>query len=436
MLEQREKFMNGSKEKKINPKIAGKVFDDICKFAEYAFNKSHSTGYALVAYQTAFLKAHYPEEFMAATLTSEMDDLDRIMVLVDECKRMGIKLLPPDVNESNAEFTVVAKGVRFGLRAVKNVGQGAIDSIVAARQQYGRFRNIYDFCEQVDLGAVNKRVVESLILAGALDSLEGKRWQHMAVLDAAMDQAQTVQSDRRKGQTSLFDQPDGKKDQAARKVQLPEAAEWPLSEMLKHEKELLGFYVSGHPLERYEEDLKAFATHSMADISNVDDGRDVRVGGIVLIVNEKLDRNGKPYAFFSMEDFSGSGEALIFSEPYEKYREHIVKDGLVFLYGKASTKEKGNGKVIVNEVVPLPQVRRKMAKYLLIGISTPGLETPLLENVKTMLGQHPGKCPVLLEVNSPNHQKVRLRSQFAVSLTDRLITELKELVGKESVKIG
>jgi DNA polymerase-3 subunit alpha len=288
----------------------------------------------------------------------------------------------------------------------------------------------------VDLATVNKRVVESLVLAGAMDSLEGKRWQQMAALDAAMERAQMVQNDRKKGQTSLFDSPDAKKEQAVRRAQLPDVPEWPLSEVLKHEKELLGFYVSGHPLKKYEEDLQAFTTNAMAELSDVDDARDVRVGGIVLVVNEKLDRKGKPYAFLTVEDFSGSGEALVFSDAYEKYREHLVKDSLVFLTGKASTKEKGNGKVIVNEVVPLPQVRRKMARFLVVTIATTGLETPLLENIKLTLALHPGKCQVLLDVVSPNHQKVRLRTQAMISITDKLLDELKKLAGNENVKIG
>ncbi|MCK4417933.1 MAG: DNA polymerase III subunit alpha, partial [Candidatus Latescibacteria bacterium] len=330
MEEQRGPFIEGCRKKKINEETAEKIFAAMAQFAGYGFNKAHSSGYALIAYQTAYLKAHFPQEFMAANLTSEMGNSDRVGVLLDECRRMGIQVLPPDVNESQAGFTVVPEGIRFGLGAIKNVGIAVIKAIVKAREKEGKFKNIFDFCERVDQRYLNKRTIESLIMAGATDSLAGHRAQLITVLEQALEGAQTIQADRQRGQTSLFE------NLSVQEKELPDIPPWSESQMLADEKKMLGFYVSGHPLEKYQQDLQAFATHRIGELSELEDGTAVVVGGIITKLKKTTDRKGKPMAFATLEDFSGATEVLVFSDSYEKFRSLVVTDQLVMAEGRVS----------------------------------------------------------------------------------------------------
>ncbi len=253
MHSQKQEFIKGAKKNNISEETAEEIFDLMDKFAGYGFNKSHSTGYGLIAYQTAYLKAHYPAEFMASTISSEMDRIDRVVTLIEECRRMGIEVYPPDVNKSMEKFVARGKGISFGLGAIKNVGKSAIESIISARKEVGSFKTIFDFLENVDLRAVNKKVMESLIQSGATDSLEGTRAQKMAVFDKAYSYAQRKQSEKEKGQTNIFDS-DGEKAGIRKKdlFKLPEVKEWSRFEYLAREKEYLGFYLSGHPLLRFD----------------------------------------------------------------------------------------------------------------------------------------------------------------------------------------
>ena len=255
MQEQRNAFVEGAAKKAISSQTANSIFDLMDRFAGYGFNKSHATCYSIVAYQTAFLKAHYPDAFMAANLTSEMSNSDRIVILIDECRRMGISVLPPDVNTGMADFIVCDEGIRFGLGAIKNVGRGAIESIIQTREEKGSFRSVFEFCERVNMRQVNKKVLESLIQVGAMDSLEGTRAQKMAVLANAMQIATSTQQRLERGQTTIFGE-----DESAGSLypDLPEVEAWTQAEKLRREKELAGFYISGHPLAKYKEEVEAF----------------------------------------------------------------------------------------------------------------------------------------------------------------------------------
>ncbi|MFQ6093738.1 MAG: DNA polymerase III subunit alpha, partial [bacterium] len=433
MAEQREEFVAGATKRGIKKSVANKTFDLMAHFAGYGFNKSHSAAYAHIAYQTAYLKAHYPLEFMAATMSSEMDNTDRIVVLMEECRRMSIEVLPPDVNESYARFRVTNTGLRFGLGAIKNVGLGAIDSLVKARGEGGAFTSLYDFCQRVDLRLVNKRVIESLIQAGAMDSLKGHRPQLMAVVEQAIEAAQAYQNDRLRGQTSFFEVADGF---ATTFQSLPEVPEWPASETLAKEKEVLGFYLSGHPLAKYEEEIKSFSTHSVSSLKAAKDGEGVTLGGSFLNVKQITDRKGKPMAFATLEDFTGTMEILIFSDLYEKQRPVAAKGSMVLVRGRVTVQEE-EVKIIAKEITPLSEVRREVPTTVHIALSTVGLEDETVDRLAQTLEDNPGRCAVCLHLDTLHGGKVTVRSKrFRVTPTSEAIDQMRSLVGEKGVWLG
>ncbi|MDZ7262174.1 MAG: DNA polymerase III subunit alpha, partial [candidate division KSB1 bacterium] len=415
MKEQRELFIKGASERGIPEATANEIFDLMDKFAGYGFNKSHAAGYSLVAYQTAYLKAHYPAEFMAANLTSEMGNTNRIVILIEECRRLGLKVLPPDVNESYADFVVTeleppdsggigepgsgGKGIRFGLGAIKNVGKGAIKSIVKARQKHGKFSNIYEFCSNVDLRLVNKKVLESLIQAGAMDSLGGHRAQLLQALDMAVSFTQNSQAYRAMGQTSIFDFEDS--EVRIDYPPLPLVPPWSPSETLTREKALLGFYVSGHPLKKYEEEVRTFSTTSLDSLDANKDGSLIRVGVIVSEVKSIFDRNNRPMAFITLEDFSGMAEALVFSDTYAKYKDFIQKDAMVMIIGRTSTREEEETKILCEEVVPLSEAWELFTHSLCLSLTTDGVQESTLNQVQNILKENKGQCPVYVNVKTP-----------------------------------
>ncbi len=434
MIGQRQEFVEGAQKRGIPAEVAEAVFDLMARFAEYGFNKSHATAYSIVAYQTAYLKAHFPAEFMAATLTSEMADSKRIVTLIDECRRMGLRVLPPDVNESFATFTVTDEGIRFGLGAVKNVGLGAIESIVRAREKHGRFRTIFELCERVDLRHVNKKVLESLIQAGALDSLEGHRAQLMAAVDLALQFGQRAQASRMAGQTDLF----AMDEEMASEMypELPEVPEWSHGEVLAREKQLLGFYVSGHPLERFEQEARAFSTTTLDRLSELPDGAPVRVAGVVTAVKVRMTDSQKAYAFMSLEDFSGTAEVLVFSEPLERHRELVREEAMVLVRGKVSHREEQDAKIIADEIVPLELARERFTKRLRIAFDVLGADEKLVEDVCQVLAGSRGQCSVVLELRNTGDGEYVLRSlRFKVQPTYELVQSLRSLLGEENVQL-
>ena len=436
MAEQRQEFLTGAATNKIQKSKANKIFDLMAHFAGYGFNKSHSAAYAHIAYQTAYLKAHYPLEFMAATMSSEMDNTDRIVVLIEECRRMSIEIVPPDVNESYARFRVVDDGLRFALGAIKNVGLGAIESIVTSRQKKGPFTSLYDFCQRVDLRLVNKRVIESLIQAGAMDSLQGHRAQLMAVVEQAIEAAQTYQNDRLRGQTSFFDESDSEGGFAATFQSLPDVPEWPVNEGLAKEKEVLGFYVSGHPLARFEEEIQSFATHSVTSLEGVRDKQEVTVGGALIAVKQITDRKGNPMAFATLEDFTGTIEILVFSELYEKRRTVVANGSMVLIRGNVSVKE-DEVKVIAQAITPLSEVRLEIPTTVHITLSTAGLEDDTIHSLAGILERSPGQCDVCLHVDTLHSGRITLRSKkYRVAPTPEAIDHLRSLIGEGGVWLG
>jgi DNA polymerase-3 subunit alpha len=452
MVQQRDEFKKGAKAKGIKEEVSDKIFDLMATFGRYGFNKAHSAGYAYIAYQTAYLKAHYPLQFMAATMSSEIGNTNRIVTLIEECKRMGVEVSPPDVNESGGSFKVAENKIRFGLEAVKNVGHGAIEAIVKARDTVRKFTSLFQFCEEVDLSALNKRVIESLIQAGAFDSFSKHRAQLMASLDMAMNYGQAIQEDKKRGQTSLFDMQakssagggsafGGKTSPAPKMFEVPE---WPISEILSKEKEVLGFYVSGHPLTKYEEELKTFVTKTTESLEEAKDGEEVYIGGVITHVKTNIDRKKKQMAFVTLEDFVGSVEVVVFSDCYEENRRIIRTDSMVLVKGRASTKEGEKAKVVASEVTSLSKVYQKMNATLHILLLTSGASEDILGELKKILSSHAGKSPVILHVRTdqaggepvePKELKMRLKN-ISVEISKELLEKLKCLCGEKNVYLN
>jgi DNA polymerase-3 subunit alpha len=433
---QREDFVKGCVAHGVAEKTAGAVFDQMAHFAGYGFNKAHSASYAILAVRTGYLKAHYPTEFMAATLTSEMDNSDRVVVLINECRRMGIRVLPPDVNEGHVDFRATPRGdIQYGLAAIKNVGRAAIEAMIQARREHGPFEDIFDLASRVDLRTVNRRVLESLVAAGALDSLRGHRAQQMKAVPAALDLGQRIQRERDSGQTSLLSVLDEHESIDLRPRRLPEAEPWSDGLALAREKEVLGLYVTGHPLARYERELQLFATSSIGDLPELVDGEPVRLGGILAHVKTTNDRKGERMAFVTLEDFTGRAELLVFSSAYAKRHEHIRRDLAVIVEGKVSTREDEEPKVVVSDVVPLTAAYQRFVERLVVSLSAPGLEQAMIEEIRAILLDHPGRCPVDLEVHAADEVVTVGAGDVRVEPTRELIERLEAAVGRANVRL-
>jgi len=437
LQQQRELFVNGCIKNDVHKNVAEKIFNLIEYFSGYGFNKSHSAAYALISYRTAYLKTHYPVEFMAALLTGERENTDKVAMYIEEASRMGIKVLPPDVNESFAHFTVIKGDIRFGLAAVKNVGEGAIQSIVDVRKKYGHFKSIYDFCEHVDLRLVNRKVIESLIKCGAMDSFNLHRSQMMAMLDHSLEVAGVLQKDRLNGQFSLFDNFEADNGFKDHFQQVPDIKEWPESQLLAFEKSLLGFYVSSHPLAKYEKSLKLYATATTATLSQRNDGEPVSIGGIITKAKFTFTRKtSEKMAIMRLEDLNGTVEALVFPRSFKDAESNIREDALVFVKGRVSLREDAP-KIIAEEVLPLEDARLKYTRALSIELITTGLEEATLTGLRELFQRHKGSTPVRIHLKMPEGKTVQIAAgnKVTVAPTDELITEIEDLVGEGCVNV-
>lgn len=433
IMEQHKKaFIDGASKNKIDRRIAEKIFNLIEHFAGYGFNKSHSAAYAMISCRTAYLKANYPVEFMTALLTSEKDNTDKIVEYIDEAELMGLKILPPDVNESFANFTMVGKdSIRFGLGAVKNVGQTAIDSIIETRKTKGSFKTLYEFCERTDSRLVNKKVMESLIKCGAYDSLGFKRSQMFAMLQRAMDMANTIQKERSMGQMLLFS------DQAeVVNNEVPNIKEWPEGQLLHFEKEILGFYITGHPLARYEKLLQEYSTADSSKLKELGDGAKIRFGGIInKVKNTVTKRTGDKMAIMMMEDLEGVVEVLVFPSSYKNVSKYVQPNLAVFVEGRLNLRE-DRPKIIVEDIVPIDEARPRFTKKLTVNIVSIGLENNILEDVKKIFQRHKGNIPVYLSVSTKKNgsYNIVVDKDLFVSPTNDLLAELEELIGRDHIK--
>ncbi len=434
MVKQREVFVKGAQERGVSKGAADKIYDMMQKFAGYGFNKSHAACYSLVAYQTGYLKAHYPAKFMAAAISSEMNSTDRVIVLLEECRRMGLSVDPPDVNDSYADFVVRDNNIQFGLAAIKNVGRGAIEAIVHARGEEGTFATIFELCNRVDLHAVNKKVLESLVEAGAMDSLQGNRAQLYASIETAVEYAQRNQAQRANGQTSMFDLDE---EVQLSEPELPELSDWDQSTKLNKEKALLGFYLTGHPLERYREEVNTFSTLAVEMAGDVRDGTQARLCGILTETKIHYDRRGRPMVFIKIEDFTGQMEGLVFNDAYETYRDRLEVDAMVMLVGKLNTGPNEDPKIIVDEIIPLEDTRERFTKSLCLALEVKGTDDHLLAEVKTLMESHSGSVPVFIKLKTGDNGDYIVRSRsVTVTPSMDLVSRLRDKLGQSNVWVG
>ncbi|MBI3322730.1 MAG: DNA polymerase III subunit alpha [Candidatus Omnitrophica bacterium] len=448
MAQVREKFINGCLRNGVSRAVAQKIFDKIEYFAGYAFNRSHSAAYALIAYRTAYLKANHPVEFMTALLTSERDDTEKIAQYVEESRRMGIPIRPPDVNASFARFTVEPlvlssskdergprAGIRYGLLGVKNIGEKAIESIVEQRGQGGPFVSLVDFCGRVDTRGVNRKVIESLIKCGAFDSLKLRRSQLFAALDSAMDQAGRRQKEKGGSQLSFFDVFGGS---AASPKDLPaqDLAEWPQEQLLGFEKQLLGFYLTGHPLDAYRSLMSMVATATTGRLTELKDGQDVTLGGVVARMKVTTTKKGNErMAILSLEDLEGGVEVVCFPKAFAQMEQSLKPDAILVIRGKVSLREE-KPKLFADDAVPLEEIWERRARGIQIRLSAE-TERGTLESLRRALGTSPGAVPVELRVGNGHSGGARILVGPTLNVTPSLglLQQLVDLVGAEQISI-
>ena len=425
MEAKRQEFIEGCRHRKITPAKAEKIFATMEKFAGYGFNASHSTAYALLAYQCAYLKAHYPAELMAATLSSETSDSARIVTLIEECRRMGLTLLPPDVNRSRWAFSIEDGAIRYGLGAVRNVGQGVVESLVAAREAGGPFTDLLDLTRRLDAPSMNKRVLESLVAAGACDALGGERGALFAAAGTTLDRAGSLRRERASGQSSLFGEEGGAI--AVVSPALPAVTAWTARERSTREKEALGFYFSEHPLEHLRERIESLATHRIADALLLEDRSEVRIAGLVGEVKSIMTRTGRPMAIVTLEDLSARVECTVFPDIFESARALLSPETVVIAAGRVEVREDRGVKLLLSEVRGLEEARRTWRRSLHVEIRAEEITVEGLERIDEVLRSHPGEAEVYLHIVRPDHSRMAMRSRrFTVAEDDRVIAGLKE----------
>jgi len=438
MAQQRERFVEGAAKRKYPPKKIEKIFDLMAQFAGYGFNKSHSAAYALLAYQTAYLKTHYPVEFMAALLTSVTGSTDDVVKYINECREMGIAVEAPDMNVSDANFTPHGEAIRFGLAAVKNVGGNAIESIVAARKKLGRFKSIFEFCENVDLRLLNKRVMESLVKSGAMDSL-GRRAQLMAVLDKAMEQAQKAQRDAESGQHGLFgifqeEHADAHNDK------LPNVPDWDEHTRLAAEKEILGFFISGHPLEKYKDklqDLKALRIDEIATMKqSTNKDETIATAGIITNVRVQKSKRGEFYAQATLEDMTGSMDMIVFPEAYKRIGEKVKLEVPVLVKAGVRIEEGANPKLTAAEIMPLDDAKVTLPRAIRIRVPLETAAEATIDGLHTLFIERKGEAKVLFDVERQGDFMVVMEAEGYNVIPDRnFISQVEQLCGRGSVRV-
>jgi DNA polymerase-3 subunit alpha len=437
MAAQRERFVHGAAQKKFPPKKIEKIFDLMAQFAGYGFNKSHSAAYALLAYHTAYLKTHYPVAFMAALLTSVTGSTDDVVKYINECREMGIAVEAPDINVSDANFTPHGESIRFGLAAVKNVGGNAIESIVAARKKLGRFKSIFEFCENVDLRLLNKRVVESLVKSGAMDSM-GRRAQLMAVLDKAFDQAQKAQRDAESGQHGLFGV--FAQEEVASNDNLPNVPDWDEHTRLSAEKEILGFFISGHPLDKYKDklqDLHALTTEEIGAMKN-STGKDETIATAGMINNLRVlkSKRGDFYAQATLEDMSGTIEMIVFPEAYKRIGDKVKLEVPVLVRAGVRIEEGANPKITAAEIMPLEDAKVPLPRAIRIRIPIDTSGDTTVDDLHALFVERKGEARVLFDVERQGDFMVVMEADGYNVLPDRnFIARVEQLCGRGSVRV-
>ena len=431
MEEQRKIFVQGCRKNEISEPTANKIFDLIDYFSGYGFNKSHSAAYALISYRTAYLKANFPIEFMTALLTSERDNTDKIVEYVSEASRMKINILPPDINESFVNFTIEnADSVRFGLLAVKNVGRGAIESVVESRRKYGKFKSLDDLCQRVDLRLANKKVLESLMKCGACDSFGLNRSQMVAVLANVLESSSKLQREKNKGQLNFFDE----KSSFIKAPVIPCIKEWPEQQLLAFEKEILGFYVSGNPLSRFAKQLKLINCSSTASLRKLHDGNDVKVAGLIAKIKHTVTRaKSEKMAILKLEDLDGFVEVLVFPKTFSQVSNSLGEGRVVMIKGKLSLKEE-TPKIIANDACSIEDVYSLVSA---VNVDLSGVKDNLLSSLKERLALYPGTKPVYLKLDSASHSKIQIvvGKELYVQPQEALVSDIESLIGENRLSM-
>lgn len=437
MLAEKEIFIEGCGKNGIPAGAAENIFNQMVSFAEYAFNKSHAAAYAVVGYQTGYLKVHYPVEFMAALMSSVMGDAHQISNYIRNCGEMGIEVLPPDVNASEKKFVAGDGKIRFGLLGVKNVGEGAIEAIIEARETKGEPKDLHTFINNLDIRQVNKKAVESLIKAGALDSLEGNRAQHLAVYEKLIESAQSGLKKNIEGQISLFQSHAEEMDNPSCTICLPQITEFPKETLISMEKEMLGVYLTDHPLNAYKERIENLVTATSALLADeeqqeIKDGDKVVVAGIISGKRNLITKNNKQMAFVQIEDFYGETEVIVFPNVFERYGQILEEDAIISVRGTVNFKEDEAPKVLADVITDVKKILPD-EEPIKVKIPDEFPEGETLEKIRELLMANRGKNPVIIYLHGG--KAVKTTEELWTEKSDDLLSGLQELLGAENVKV-
>jgi DNA polymerase-3 subunit alpha len=438
MDEEKVKFMAGALKNSHPEDKAEYIFDLMAKFAGYGFNKSHSAAYALIAYQTAYLKAHYAPQFMAALLSCDMTNTDKVVLYISECKEHGIEVLPPDINESVKDFSVINDRIRFGLAAVKNVGGSALDSIIEERKKKGKYQSLSDFCNRVDSRRVNSRVIESLIKSGSFDSLGFKRSQYFEILDKAMEQAKAVQRDLQSGQMSLFSvAQETKQKTAVTNISMPDIDEWDDRKKLAFEKETVGFYITGHPLDNAVREITSITDSTIHNLKNWGNEQPVRVGGLIRTCKKLKSKRGDPMAFLTLEDIVDTVEVIVFPDTYARCEDILSSTDPLIIQGVVQQDERGP-KIIADSIDTLQEARERYTESAKIQLESNKLSRRQLEKVKKVLYQYHGSCSVLLTLHFQGKGEVDIEviRDLTIRPCRQLTDEVEEILNYKALSFS
>jgi DNA polymerase-3 subunit alpha len=435
MAKFKEQFVKGAAKNGVKEETGTQVFDLMAYFAGYGFNKSHSAAYGIISYQTAYLKAKYPVEYMTASMSVAMGNTDKLAEYIEECRQLGIEVLPPDINASGLDFTIEGGKARFGLGAVKGAGEKAVLAVLEARGRRGRFESLHDLCESIDSRHVDRKVVEQFIKCGAFDSTGAHRAQLLEALDDALRLGSLKQEDRKTGQLSIFDTAG-----APQRPPLPDVPPWPPETLLAFEKEALGCYVTVNPLVRYDGVLKSLATATVDRLPDLQDGQEVTLGGMIGGLKSLITKTGKnagqKYVMFKFTDLSGTAEAVCFSSDFERNRDFLANDQIAFVTGRVAFRDDAPS-LRVSTVVPMEKARELLAGSVRVAVSSAGLEEDLLMELQDVLRSHPGSCPVFFEVETPEGRKVLVKAaqEHFVSPSERFFADIEEVLGTGHVRL-
>ena len=429
------KTIPGAKKMGFDMAMAEDLFDKLAKFAGYGFNKSHSAAYAMVSYQTAYLKANFPVEYMAAILSCEIDKGEKIVTFTEECKSMGIEVHPPDINRSGASFVIDGNTIRFGLGAIKNVGMHAIEAALQVREEGGEFKNIYDYCARVDLRLSNKKVLESLVKAGAFDSTGKNRRQNLQVLEKALEEGQRKQKMEQQGIISLESFLEDETENGEQSYYFPDVTEMPENELLKMEKEVLDFYISNHPLAVYNNILKTFAV-PLADVKTPDASGAYVVGGLVKAIKNIFTKKGDKMAFVTIEDMDGELDVVVFPKVYEQVIRHLVADKIIIVAGNVNHKDE-EITILADAIMDVPEAVEKLTERVTVKLTSLGMTTEIISKLKTIIRTHKGDVPVSFYLERPKTYGVFINAgeDYKVKPDFDFYKEIDDLIGKGRYEI-